>query len=115
MFTIRVHRLNHEGQINILAFDLSLPAHVPPQARMLRKGTGLWCAMHDQSVGGGLVADIFPVPSLTVRVTGAFCSGCNVTESMTLKTIGSEEYAPAGVYWLSPEYAMTRGTIVRFP
>src|ERR1019366_5457351 len=40
-FALGCRRLYHEGQINILALDLGMAPHMPPQTGMLREGTGL--------------------------------------------------------------------------
>ena len=52
-----VVRLHHEGQIDILALDFGVAAHVLAQAGVFRERPRLGCAEHDEPIGLGLVAD----------------------------------------------------------
>jgi hypothetical protein len=55
-----VLRLDDEGKIDILAFDVRVPAHVAPEARVLGKGTSLGCRRDDEAIGGRLAGDDAP-------------------------------------------------------
>src|ERR1019366_8005774 len=56
-FALGCRRLYHEGQINILALDLGMAPHMPPQTGMLREGTGLRRGDDGETVSGRAVTD----------------------------------------------------------